>query len=124
MRRPPMYELEARHYLRAGLVAVAAAAAIGLAAAVLLPPQPFAGLLRLALALLGGAAAGTGVARALDLATNRKRGRAMQLFAAGAMGGAFGVRAAATGAYGLVLEDAAGAVLLAIGVLVAWNRLA
>lgn len=124
MRRPPMYELEFQHYLRAAAVAIPAAALIGVVAAILLPPSPFAGLLRLALGALGGAAAGSVVAAALDRATNRKRGMTMQAFAAAALAGAFGVRLVLSGEFDLVLQDVAGAVMLVIGVLVAWNRLA
>jgi uncharacterized membrane protein YeaQ/YmgE (transglycosylase-associated protein family) len=119
-----MYELEAQHYIRAAAVAVVAALVIGVVAAVLLPPRPFGGIFRLVLALLGGAAAGTGLARTLDWATNRKRGMVMQLFAAGSLAGAFAVRILVSGDFELVIEDVAGAVLLAIGVITAWNRLA
>ena len=119
-----MYELEPRDYLRAAAIAIPAAALIGVVAAILLPPQPFAGLFRLVLALVGGAAAGTGVARALDWATSRKRGMAMQVAATGAMAGAFGLRLVLSGEYDLVVQDAAGAVLFGIGAIIAWNRLA
>ena len=119
-----MYELEPRDYLRAAAIAIPAAALIGVVAAILLPPQPFAGLFRLVLALVGGAAAGTAVARALDWATNRKRGMAMQLAGTGAMAGAFGLRLVLSGEYDLVVQDAAGAVLFGIGAIIAWNRLA
>lgn len=124
MRRPPMYELELSHYLRAAAVAIPAAALIGFIAAILLPPSPFGGLLRLVLGLIGGAAAGSVVAAGLDRATNRKRGMAMQLFAAGAIAGAFGVRLVISGDFDLVLRDVAGAVFFVIGVIVAWNRVA
>lgn len=124
MRRPPMYELEAQHYLRAAAVAIPAAALLGVIAAILIPPSPFVGLLRLALGFLAGAGAGTLVAAALDRATNRKRGLTMQLFAAGAIAGAFGVRLVVSGGFDLVLQDVAGSVMFVIGVIVAWNRLA
>ena len=124
MRRPPMYELEATHYLRAAAIAIPAAALIGVIAAILLPPSPFAGLLRLVLGGLGGAAAGSVVAAALERATNRKRGTTMQAFAAAAIAGAFGVRLVISGDFDLVLQDVAGAVFFVIGVIVAWNRLA
>ena len=119
-----MYELAATDYLRAAAVAIPAAALIGVVTAVLLPPSPFAGLLRLALGFLGGAAVGSALAAALDRATNRKRGTAMQLIAAGAIASAFGVRLVLTGGYDLVLHDVAGAVLFVIAVIIAWNRLA
>lgn len=124
MRRPPMYELDATHYLRAAAVAIPAAALIGVIAAILLPPSPFAGLLRLALGGLGGAAAGSLVAAGLERATNRKRGTTMQAFAAASIAGAFGVRLVISGDFDLVLQDVAGAVFFVIGVIVAWNRLA
>ena len=124
LRRPPMYQLQTKHYLRAAGVAIVAAVVIGVVAATLLPPRPFGGLFRLVLALLGGAAAGSAVARALDVTTNRKRGTAMQLFAAGAIVAGSALRVLIAGDFELVLEDVAGAVLLAIGVITAWNRLA
>ncbi len=119
-----MYELQTRHYVRAAAVAVVAAVVIGVVAATLLPPRPFGGLFRLVLALLGGAAAGTAVARALDYATNRKRGMALQLFAAGSIVAGSALRVLISGDFSLALEDVAGAVLLVIGVITAWNRLA
>ena len=124
MRRPPMYELEATHYLRAAAVAIPAAALLGVIAAVLIPPSPFVGLFRLVLGFLAGAGGGTLVAAALDRATNRKRGLTMQLFAAAAIAGAFGVRLVLSGDFDLVLRDVAGSVMFVIGVIVAWNRLA
>lgn len=124
MRRPPMYELETTHYLRAAAVAIPAAALLGVIAAILIPPSPFVGLFRLALGFLAGAGAGTLVAAALDRATNRKRGLTMQLFAASAIAGAFGVRLTMSGEFDLVLQDVAGSVMFVIGVIVAWNRLA
>ena len=124
MRRPPMYELETKHYLRAAAVAIPAAALLGVIGAFLLPPSPFGGLIRLAIGLIAGAAAGSGVAAALDRATNRKRGMTMQLFATAAIVGAFALRVVLSGEFELVIKDVAGAVMLVIGVIVAWNRLA
>ena len=124
LRRPPMYQLETRHYVRAAAVALVAAVLIGVVAATLLPPRPFGGLFQLVLALLGGMAAGNGVARVLDYTTNRKRGLAMQLFAAGAVVAGSALRVLISGDFELVLEDVAGAVLLVFGVITAWNRLA
>lgn len=119
-----MYELEPVHYLRAGAVAAVGAAVIGLVGAVVLPPRPFGGLLILAIALLGGAGAGTGLARAFDYVTNRKRGPALQLLAAAAIVGAALLRLVASGELDLIGRDASGIVFVVIGVLVAWNRLA
>ena len=119
-----MYELETRHYVRAAAVALGAAIVIGVVAATLLPPRPFGGLFRLVLALLGGVAAGTALARAFDYATNRKRGATMQLFASGSIVAGSALRVLISGDFDLVLQDVAGAVLLVIGVITAWNRLA
>ena len=119
-----MYELETRHYVRAAAVALVAAVVIGVVAATLLPPRPFGGLLRLVLALLGGMAAGTALARTLDYATNGKRGTTMQLAAAGSIVAGSALRVLISGEFDLVLQDVAGAVLLVIGVITAWNRLA
>ena len=70
LRRPPMYELEMSHYLRAGGVALLGAVAIGVASALLLPPRPVGGLLLFAIALLAGMGAATLLARAFDAVTN------------------------------------------------------
>jgi hypothetical protein len=69
-------------------------------------------------------AAASAVARALDFATNRKRGTAMQLFAAGSIVAGSALRVLIAHDFELVLEDVAGAVLLVIGVITACNRLA
>ena len=124
LRRPPMYELGAAHYLRAGAAAALGAAAMGLAAAIALPPRPGGGVLVLALALLGGAGAATLLVRAFDLATNRKRGRPLQLLAAAAFLAAALLRLALGGDPGLFASDAAGIAFAAAGAIVAWSRLA
>ena len=119
-----MYELDTGHYLRAGAVALVGAVLIGVAAAIVLSPQPRAGILILAIALLGGAGAGSGLARAFDYVTNRKRGRSLQLIAAASIVGAALVRLVASGEVDLIARDASGIVFVVIGVIVAWNRLA
>ena len=124
LRRPPMYELETGHYLRAGAVALLGAVAIGVASALLLPPSPVGGLLLFAIALLGGVAAATLLARAFDLVTNRKRGRALQLLASAAIVAAALLRLLVSGELDLITQDAGGIVFAVIGALVAWNRLA
>ena len=124
LRRPPMYELEMSHYLRAGGVALLGAVAIGVASALLLPPTPVGGLLLFAIALLAGMGAATLLARAFDAVTNRKRGRALQLLAAGAIVTAALLRLLISGELDLITRDASGIVFAAIGAIVAWNRLA
>lgn len=124
LRRPPMYELEMGHYLRAGAVALFGAVALGVVSALLLPPRPAGSLLLFAIALLGGVGAATLLARAFDLVTNRKRGRALQLLASGAIVVAALLRLLVSGDLDLITQDAAGMVFAVIGVLVAWNRLA
>ena len=124
LRRPPMYELEMSHYLRAGGVALLGAVAIGVASALLLPPRPVGGLLLFAIALLAGMGAATLLARAFDAVTNRKRGRALQLLAAGAIVAAALLRLLISGELDLITRDASGIVFAAIGAIVAWNRLA
>ena len=124
LRRPPMYELETSHYLRAGGVALLGAVAIGVASALLLPPRPVGGLLLFAIALLAGMGAATLLARAFDVVTNRKRGRALQLLAAGAIVAAALLRLLISGELDLITRDASGIVFAAIGAIVAWNRLA
>ena len=121
LRRPPMYELETMHYVRAGIVAIVGAAAMGVIGGLLFPPRSFGGVLLLGVA---GAAAATALGRALDYATNRKRGRALQLIASASIVGAAAIRLLVSGELDLVARDASGAVFVVIGVLVAWNRLA
>ncbi len=124
LRRPVMYELGLSHYLRAGAVALFGAVALGVVSALLLPPTPAGGLLLLAIALLGGAGAATLLARAFDLVTNRKRGRALQLMAAGALFAAALLRLVISGEVDLILRDTSGIIFAVIGAIVAWNRLA
>ena len=124
MRRPPMYELEMSHYLRAGIVALLGAVAVGVASALLLPPRPVGGLLLFVIALLAGMGAATLLARAFDAVTNRKRGRALQLMAAGAIVVAALLRLLVSGDLDLITRDASGIVFVVIGAIVAWNRLA
>ncbi len=124
LRRPPMYELERGHYLRAGVVALLGAAALGVVAALLLPPSPAGGLLVLAIALLGGAGAATLLARGFDAVTNRKRGRSLQLMAGSAIVAAALLRLAISGELELITRDTSGIVFAVVGVIVAWNRLA
>jgi hypothetical protein len=119
-----MYELGLRHHLIAAGIALGAALVLGTVAAILLPPRPYDGLFPLAIALFGGVAAGSGIAQALDRTTNRKRGTAIQLYAAAAMVGAGAVRLLVTGDLDLVTRDLAGPVFVALGVIAAWNRLA
>ena len=119
-----MYELDTSHYVRAAIVAAAGAALVGVAAAIVLPPRPFGGILILAIALLGGAGAASGLARAFDFVTNGKRGRPLQLMAAGAIAGAAFVRLIVSDDVDLIARDASGIVFVVIGVVVAWNRLA
>ena len=123
LRRPPMYELGVAHYLRAGAVALLSAVAIGLASALLLPPSPVGGLLPFAIALFGGIGAATLLARGFDLVTNRKRGRALQLLAAGAIIAAALLRLVLSGELDLITRDAGGIIFAVMGVIVAWNRL-
>ncbi len=124
MRRPPMYELETSHYLRAGGVALLGAVAVGVASALLLPPRPVGGLLLFVIALLAGMGAATLLARAFDAVTNRKRGRALQMMAAGAIVVAALLRLLVSGDLDLITRDASGIVFAVIGAIVAWNRLA
>ena len=124
LRRPPMYELDTSHYVRAALVAVVGAVLIGVAAAIVFPPRPFGGILILGIALLGGAGAANGLARAFDYVTNRKRGVPLQLLAAGGIVGAAVIRLVVSGEVDLIARDASGIVFIVVGVIVARNRLA
>ena len=123
VRRPPMYELALGHYARALAAALPLGALLGAAGALLLAPTPRVGMVLLVLAFLGGAAAGRIVATAIGLATGGKRGKAVQLVAAGALVAAGIVRLAVAGELDLVARDLSGLVAVAAGILIAWDRL-
>ena len=118
-----MYELAWGHYLRAALAATGAALPLGFVGALLLPPRPFTGIFYLAIALLLGIAAGSLVSQAVERATGRKRGTAMQLIAAAGVLSAVGLRLLFSGDLDLVNRDVAGAVAAITGAVYAWNRL-
>ena len=123
LRRPPMYELSAGHYLRAALVSAALAVAFGLAGAILLPPGPAAGLFTLIIALIAGSAAGSAAAAAITRVTGGKRGMAMQLSAVATFAGAAALRLLLTDSFDGATRDVAGALALIVAVVVAWGRL-
>lgn len=118
-----MYELAWGHYLRATLAAAGAALPLGFVGVLLLPPRPFSSIFYLAIALLLGIAAGALVSQAMERATGRKRGTAMQLIAAAGVLSAVGLRLLFSGDLDLVNRDVAGAVAAIVGAVYAWNRL-
>lgn len=124
LRRPVMYELAPLDYAKAVGAALVVAAALGFAGAILLRPGggvPFFGLM---LALLAGAGAGAAMAEAMTRVTRGKRGRAMQLVAAGGLVGAWLLRLALAGALSFMLGDLLGGIALAASIAAAWQRLA
>ena len=123
LRRPPMYELAALDYARAAGAALVLAVVFGVIGALLLPPGGRTQFFRLFIALLGGSAAGSGMAAALDRVTRGKRGPAMQVTAVAAFGFAGAVRLFVSGAPELFTQDLAGGVALVIAAVVAWGRL-
>ena len=123
LRRPPMYELSAGHYLRAALVSVPLAVAFGLAGAILLRPGPAAGFFALIIALIGGSAAGSAAAAAIARVTGGKRGMAMQLFAVATFGFAGALRLLLTDSLDVATRDVPGTLALIVAVIVAWGRL-
>lgn len=123
VRRPPMYELAWSHYLRAALVAAAAAVPLGFAGALLLAPRAFAGIFYLAFALLLGIAAGAAVSAAVERVTGGKRGTAMQLIAAASVVAAVALRLLFGGNLALFDRDVGGALAAVAGAVYAWNRL-
>ncbi|MBM3140514.1 MAG: hypothetical protein FJZ92_10030 [Chloroflexi bacterium] len=124
LRRPPMYEISLRDYLRAVPAALSAAIAIGFVGALLLPPRSNAGIFLLAIALIAGLGAGAGIAEAITRATNRKRGRAMQLVALGGVMVAGVLRLVFTGLDpALWVQDIVGGFALAVALVSAWGRL-
>jgi len=80
-----MYVMGAVDYAKAIVTAIIIGPALGFLGAVLLPPRFSLGILTILLGALGGYAAGSIIARALDLTTGRKRGREVQIIAVAAV---------------------------------------
>lgn len=123
LRRPVMYELAPGHYFRAGAAAAVVGAGLGVAGALLLPPDsrvPFFGLL---LALLAGSGAGTLMAEAITRATRGKRGTSVQWIAVAGLVLAAVIRLAVAGEFDRVTSDLLGLFALAIALVAAWGRL-
>lgn len=123
LRRPPMYELSTSHYLRAVGASLAIAAALGVAGAVLLAPTLRVGLLGMAIALIGGSAAGSALAAGIQRVTAGKRGLGLQLIAVSALGLAHIERLVLSGGLDLALRDVGGVFALVVAAAVAWGRL-
>ncbi len=123
LRRPPMYELKPLDYARAIAAGAVMAGPLGFAGAILGSIRLFASF-GIFIALAIGYGAGIAVAWGLDLATNRKRGTAVQVIAAATIVAAAILRLWFGGApLAFVLRDVTGGVIAAVAILVAWTRL-
>jgi hypothetical protein len=122
LRRPPMYELAATDYLRAGGTAGGLGLGLGLVGAFILPVG-LGGFLFLTIAIFGGSALGGLVAEALQRATRHKRGPAIQGAAASTLVIADAVRLLLSGGLQLIAVDLAATLLFVIAIVVAWGRL-
>lgn len=123
LRRPVMYELAPLDYAKAIGATLVVAIGLGVAGAILLRPGgglPFGFFL----AILIGAGAGAAMAEAITRITRGKRGRAMQLVAAGGLVAAWLLRLALAGALAFMLGDVLGGIALAASIAAAWQRLA
>jgi hypothetical protein len=124
LRRPPMYELSASDYLKAGPTAVVAGALLGLVSALLLPPElTFGGFFGLLIAFFGGSAAGAAVGEVVQRATRAKRGLGMQAMVAVGLVFGYVVRLLIGGGLDLVVGDFAGLLAFAVAAGAAWSRL-
>ena len=125
LRRPPMYELETGHYLRAAGVVALLAVGLGLAGALLIPPSTVAHTFRLLAGLLAGVGGGAAMAGGIDLATGGKRGTVMQVFAAAGFGLAAVLRLTFAGDldFEIATRDTAGLLAAVVGAVTAWGRL-
>jgi hypothetical protein len=118
--RLPTYELPPLYLLRGAGAALAAGGALGVAWSLLLPYRlAFLGLLGLLFAFVIGYCVG----EAVGWATNRKRGPALQAMAGGGVIASYIVRNVLEGAAVVPTNDLWGYVLVAVGVIVAVQRL-
>ena len=123
LRRPVMYELEAKHYLLALGAALGVALAVGIAAAFVLPILRF-GFFGLILGFLAGAGAGQLMAEVISRATRHKRGLALQLIASGALLLAGGIYVLASGLRpDDIPRDLAGLAAVVGSIVTVWGRL-
>ncbi|MDA0301036.1 MAG: B-box zinc finger protein [Chloroflexi bacterium] len=121
--RPKMYTLGALDYVRAISTAVVVGLALGFVAALLLAPTPRIGLFSIILAVAGGYGLGVAMAEALNLTTSRKRGRQMQMVAAGGIVLAAITRLVLSGVpLEWALRDFAGLMMVAIAISTASSR--
>ena len=122
--RPRMYVLGPLDYARAVTTALVVGVVLGFVGAMIFRPTPAIGLFPLLFAVIGGYGAGTVVAEALNLATSRKRGRAMQMIAGAAVILAALVRLAFAGVpWEMAVRDVSGLLMVVIAISVASSRL-
>jgi hypothetical protein len=118
--RLPTYELPSLYLLRGAGAALTVGGALGVAWSLLLPYRlAFLGLLGLLFAFVIGYCVG----EAVSWATNRKRGLALQVMAGGGVIASYIVRNVLEGVAVVPTNDYWGYVLVALGVIVAVQRL-
>ena len=122
--RPKMYILGPLDYARAVATVVVVGLAVGGLYGIVLSPSPRIGLFSL---LIGGAAGygvGAAIAALLDVTTSRKRGRQIQMVAAGGVVLVWLTRLVVSGVpLGWALRDFTGFALVAVAISVASQRL-
>ncbi len=118
-----MYELAWTNYALAALASTAAALPLGFLGSILLPPRPFASLFYLAFALMLGIGGAAVVSAAVERASGRKRGTAMQLTAAAGIIAAVALRLLFGGDLALFDRDLGGPLAAVAGAVYAWNRM-
>jgi len=123
LRRPPMYELSAGDYLKAGGAALFVGLLLGLVGAVILPAGARFGFFGLLIAFFVGSGAGAVVAEAMQRVTRAKRGMGMQALATAGLGLAYLERLVLSGGLDLALQDLIGILMVAVAVGAAWSRL-
>ena len=125
--RPRMYVFGAMDYARALPTAIVVGSILGIASAFLLSPGFRIGLFPILIALAVGYGVGIAVGEALNLTTGRKRGREIQLVAAGAVIFAWLTRFAlfmlAGASPEIAFRDISGLLMVVIAASVATNRL-
>ena len=123
LRRPPMYELETSHYLRAAGASLALAIPLGVIGALFIPPGGI-GFFGILIGFFVGSGVGSLFARAITRATAGKRGIAMQAAAVSGIVGMLLIRFALAGLpFELLRYDLIGPIAGFVAASVAWQQL-